>query len=67
MDHFVKLGVDAVWISPIFESPLKNAGYDPTNYTVIEPKFGTLEDFDNLMSSFKKKGKFIIKIITKER
>ncbi|XKL69529.1 hypothetical protein PGB90_007298 [Kerria lacca] len=60
MDHFVKLGVDAVWISPIFESPLKNAGYDPTNYTVIEPKFGTLEDFDNLMSSFKKKG---IKVI----
>ena len=49
LDHFVELGVDAVWISPIFPSPMCDGGYDIANYVDIDPLFGTLADFDRLL------------------
>jgi alpha-glucosidase len=49
LDHLVELGVDAVWISPIFVSPMADFGYDIADYRAIDPLFGTLEDFDALV------------------
>jgi alpha-glucosidase len=43
------LGVDAIWISPFFKSPMKDFGYDVEDYRAIDPMFGTLEDFDLLL------------------
>ena len=43
------LGIDAIWISPIFMSPMADFGYDVSNYTAIDPLFGTLQDFDKLI------------------
>ncbi len=45
------LGVDAIWLSPIFPSPMADFGYDISDYTGIDPLFGTLEDFDALVSA----------------
>jgi alpha-glucosidase len=44
------LGVDAIWLSPIFPSPMKDMGYDVSDYCGIDPSFGTLEDFDQLVA-----------------
>ena len=46
LDYLRWLGVDAVWISPIYPSPMKDFGYDVADYTAIHPLFGTLADFD---------------------
>jgi alpha-glucosidase len=50
LDHLAYLGVDCVWLSPIFTSPMLDMGYDVSNYTDIEPAFGTLADFDALVA-----------------
>lgn len=50
LDHLVALGVDALWISPIFPSPMADFGYDVADYTGIDPRFGTLADFDALLA-----------------
>jgi alpha-glucosidase len=50
LDHIAALGVDAVWISPIFPSPMADMGYDVSDYTDIDPLFGTLADFDALLA-----------------
>ncbi|EGD77738.1 alpha amylase [Salpingoeca rosetta] len=50
------VGVNAIWISPIYESPMADFGYDISNYTAIWPTFGTMEDFDNLIAAAKKLG-----------
>jgi alpha-glucosidase len=49
LDHIVSLGVDAIWISPFFTSPMKDFGYDIADYCDVDPIFGTLEDFDALV------------------
>ncbi|KAI8429209.1 hypothetical protein MSG28_007739 [Choristoneura fumiferana] len=49
-------GVDAIWLSPIYKSPMYDFGYDITDYRDIAPEFGTMEDFDNLMAEAKKLG-----------
>ncbi|SDM57610.1 alpha-glucosidase [Catalinimonas alkaloidigena] len=49
LDYLRWLGVDAIWISPIYPSPMADFGYDVTDYTGIEPMFGTLHDFDHLV------------------
>ena len=51
LPHLVDLGVDAVWISPIFPSPMADFGYDIADYTGIDPIFGSLADFDALVSA----------------
>jgi alpha-glucosidase len=49
LDHVAQLGVDAVWLSPVFTSPMVDMGYDISNHRDIDPTFGTLDDFDNLV------------------
>ncbi|WP_134681955.1 alpha-glucosidase [Paracoccus ravus] len=50
LDHVAQLGADAIWLSPIFTSPMKDMGYDVSNYTDIDPIFGTLADFRTLVA-----------------
>ncbi|MFN3847514.1 MAG: alpha-amylase family glycosyl hydrolase, partial [Paracoccaceae bacterium] len=50
LDHIVSLGADAIWISPFFTSPMKDFGYDVSDYCDVDPMFGTLSDFDALMA-----------------
>ncbi len=50
LDYIASLGVDAVWISPIFESPMKDFGYDVSDYRNVDALFGTLADFDRLIA-----------------
>ena len=47
LDHIASLGVDAIWISPFFKSPMKDFGYDVSDYCQVDPLFGSLEDFRN--------------------
>ena len=49
-DHFVDIGVTAVWLNPIFPSPDEDNGYDVSDYTAINPLFGTLDDFKALLA-----------------
>jgi len=49
LDYVKSLGVDAIWISPFFKSPMKDFGYDISDYREIDPMFGTMDDFDQLM------------------
>src|ERR1700716_2239724 len=51
LDHLVALGVDAIWLSPIFPSPMADFGYDISDYTGIDPLFGKMEDFDTLVAA----------------
>lgn len=50
LDHVASLGVDAVWISPFFTSPMRDYGYDVADYRNVDPMFGTLDDFDALLA-----------------
>lgn len=50
MGHIASLGVDAIWLSPFFKSPMADMGYDVSDYRAVDPMFGTLEDFDALLS-----------------
>ncbi len=56
IDYLVDLGVDAVWLSPIFPSPMADFGYDVADYRNIEPLFGTLADFDRLIDRLHRRG-----------
>jgi len=49
LDYLCWLGVDAIWLSPIYPSPMADFGYDISNYTAVDPLFGTLEDLDLLL------------------
>src|SRR4029079_18004725 len=49
LDYLEWLGIDAIWLSPIYPSPMADFGYDVANYTGIEPLFGTMDDFDRLL------------------
>jgi alpha-glucosidase len=49
LDSLSALGIDAIWLSPFYCSPQKDAGYDVSNYVDVDPIFGTLSDFDNLL------------------
>jgi alpha-glucosidase len=49
LEHIASLGVDALWISPFFKSPMKDYGYDVADYCDVDPMFGTLADFDALL------------------
>jgi alpha-glucosidase len=56
LDYLVWLGVDAVWISPFQPSPMKDFGYDVSDYCGVDPLFGTLEGFDRLLATAHAKG-----------
>ncbi len=51
LDHLVDLGVDAIWISPIYPSPMKDFGYDVADYCGVDARFGTLADLDALIAA----------------
>ncbi|MCK0143875.1 alpha-amylase family glycosyl hydrolase [Aliiroseovarius sp. F20344] len=51
LPHIASLGVDAVWISPFFKSPMKDFGYDVSDYCDVDPMFGSLSEFDQLISA----------------
>ena len=51
LPHIADLGVDAVWLSPFYASPQRDAGYDVADYRAVDPLFGTLEDFDALLTT----------------
>ncbi|MEM6869454.1 MAG: alpha-amylase family glycosyl hydrolase, partial [Cyanobacteria bacterium P01_C01_bin.121] len=53
MDYLDALGIDAIWISPFFKSPMKDFGYDVEEYCTIDPMFGTMADFDQLLAAAK--------------
>ncbi|WP_289032345.1 alpha-glucosidase family protein [uncultured Roseibium sp.] len=50
LDYIADLGVDAIWLSPFFTSPMADFGYDVSNYEDVDPMFGTLADFDTMVS-----------------
>ena len=60
LGHIASLGVDAVWLSPFFKSPMADMGYDVSDYCDVDPMFGTLEDFDALVAEAHRLGLKII-------
>ena len=56
LDHLVWLGVDALWLSPIYRSPMLDAGYDVADHTDVDPLFGDLDDFDALLADAHARG-----------
>lgn len=56
LDHVARLGVDAVWLSPIFPSPMADFGYDVADYCGVEPLFGDLPTFDHLLAATHARG-----------
>jgi alpha-glucosidase len=56
LDHLAELGVDGLWLSPIHPSPLADFGYDITDYTAVDPVYGTLDDFDRLVAAAAARG-----------
>jgi glycosidase len=56
LDHVAWLGVDAIWISPFYPSPLADFGYDISDYTDVDPMFGSLPDFDRLATAAHERG-----------
>src|SRR5215813_4955764 len=55
LDYLQGLGVDAIWIAPMFPSPQVDFGYDISDYENIDPQYGTLADFDHLLSEARKR------------
>lgn len=60
LDYLKELGIDLLWISPIYKSPFVDQGYDIADYYSIAEEFGTMEDFDELLAEAKKRGIEII-------
>ncbi|KAJ9284320.1 CAZyme family GH13 [Paecilomyces variotii] len=56
LDYLKKLGVDMLWLTPIYESPLDDQGYDISNYKKIHPQYGTMEDWEELCEKVHEKG-----------
>ena len=55
LDYCASLGVDALWLSPIYPSPMADFGYDISDFTGIDPLFGTLAQFDELLAGIKRR------------
>src|SRR5262249_18698687 len=60
LDYLSWLGIDAIWISPIYPSPMTDFGYDVSDYCNIDPLFGSIADFDRLLESAHDRGLKII-------
>ncbi|GGC87073.1 glucohydrolase [Tersicoccus solisilvae] len=60
LDHLAELGVDVIWLSPIYPSPQHDNGYDIADYQDIDPRFGTLEEFDALLAAAHERGMKLI-------
>jgi len=56
LDYLADLGIDAVWLSPVYPSPDKDFGYDVSDYCNIDPRYGSLADFDRLVAGAHARG-----------
>jgi alpha-glucosidase len=61
LDYIASLGVDAIWITPFYHSPMADNGYDVADYRAVDPRYGTLADFDAVIARAKKLG---LKVVT---
>jgi alpha-glucosidase len=60
LDYLKDLGIDAIWITPMYPSPGVDYGYDIADYTAIDPEYGTMADFDHMVAEAKKRGMRVI-------
>ena len=60
LDYLADLGVDAIWISPFYPSPMADFGYDVADYCDVDPRFGSLADFDALLADVHARGMKLI-------
>lgn len=60
LDYLKALGIDIIWLSPIYQSPFVDQGYDISDYYKIAPEFGTMEDFERLLAEAKKRDMYIV-------
>ena len=60
LDYLKELGIDIVWLSPIYKSPFVDQGYDISDYYNIAEEFGTMEEFDELLVEAKKRDMYIV-------
>lgn len=64
LDYIERLGVKMVWMNPFFESPMVDNGYDVSDYRAINPRYGTMQDFDNMLAGFKQRNiKFVLDVV----
>lgn len=55
LDYLKSLGITMIWLAPVYQSPMVDMGYDISDYQAIDPQFGTMADFDQLLVEAKKK------------
>ncbi|MDD4369455.1 MAG: alpha-amylase family glycosyl hydrolase, partial [Oscillospiraceae bacterium] len=60
LDYLQRLGIDAIWLSPVYRSPQEDNGYDISDYQDIDPMFGSLADMDRLIAEARRRGIRII-------
>ena len=60
LDYLKELGIDIIWLSPVYRSPLADQGYDISDYFGIDPRFGTMEDVDRLIAEAKRRDMHIV-------
>ncbi len=60
LDYLQKLGIEAIWLTPIYQSPMVDNGYDIADYYAINPDFGTMQDFEQLLKEAHRRGMRII-------
>lgn len=60
LDYLKSLGIDIIWLSPVYKSPFVDQGYDIADYYTIAEEFGTMEEFDELLAETKRRGMYII-------
>ena len=60
LDYLKELGIDIVWLSPVYQSPFVDQGYDISDYYAIDPVFGTMDDMDELLNEAKKRDMYIV-------
>src|SRR5262245_28787254 len=64
LPYLADLGVDAIWLSPFYRSPMVDGGYDVADHRAVDPDFGTLADFDDLLEAAHSRGlKVIVDIV----
>jgi oligo-1,6-glucosidase len=67
LDYLESLGIKMVWMNPFFESPLVDNGYDVSDYRAILPRYGTMEDFQEMFDvAMAPGGRFVISLIQKK-
>ncbi|MBR3234468.1 MAG: glucohydrolase, partial [Atopobiaceae bacterium] len=65
LPYLAKLGIDVIWLSPVYASPMDDNGYDIADYRAIQPEYGTLEDFDRMLARAHELGiKIVMDLVT---